>query len=93
MATQTLETAVRQLKVSAQDRPFFTIDELIKKRVLELGDAPLLGYPNEGLLDFEEHSARAVDRYVDAAVQRLQQLGLPSVVSRASSLLSLSSCH
>ncbi|KAJ0299763.1 hypothetical protein COL516b_008880 [Colletotrichum fioriniae] len=83
MATQTLETAVRQLKVSAQDRPFFTIDELIKKRVLELGDAPLLGYPNEGLLDFEEHSARAVDRYVDAAVQRLQQLGLPSVDSNS----------
>ncbi|UQC87393.1 uncharacterized protein CLUP02_12897 [Colletotrichum lupini] len=81
MATQT--TTVTQLKVSAQDRPFFTLDELIKRRALELGDAPLLGYPNEGLLDFEEHSARAVDRYVDAAVQRLQQLGLSSVDSNS----------
>ncbi|KXH39280.1 hypothetical protein CNYM01_04247 [Colletotrichum nymphaeae SA-01] len=81
MATQT--TTVTQLKVSAQNRPFFTLDELIKRRALELGDAPLLGYPNEGLLDFEEHSARAVDRYVDAAVQRLQQLGLSSVDSNS----------
>ncbi|KAK0369853.1 hypothetical protein CLIM01_12793 [Colletotrichum limetticola] len=81
MATQT--TTVTQLEISAQDRPFFTLDELIKRRALELGDAPLLGYPNEGLLDFEEHSARAVDRYVDAAVQRLQQLGLSSVDSNS----------
>ncbi|KAK1499486.1 hypothetical protein CCUS01_00211 [Colletotrichum cuscutae] len=81
MATQT--TTVTQLKVSAQDRSFFTLDELIKRRALELGDAPLLGYPSEGLLDFEEHSARAVDRYVDAAVQRLHQLGLSSVDSNS----------
>ncbi|KAK1625155.1 hypothetical protein BDP81DRAFT_397925 [Colletotrichum phormii] len=78
MATQTTTTTVGQLKVSAQDRPFFTLDELIKRRALELGDAPLLGYPNEGLLDFEKHSARAVDRYVDVAVQKLQHLGLSS---------------
>ncbi|KAI3540707.1 hypothetical protein CSPX01_08116 [Colletotrichum filicis] len=82
MATQT--TTVTQLNVSAQDRPFFTLDELIKRRALELVDAPLLGYPNEGLLDFEEHSARAVDRYIDAAVQRLQQLGLSSVLDEDS---------
>ncbi|KAK7443699.1 hypothetical protein CaCOL14_012347 [Colletotrichum acutatum] len=81
MATQT--TTVTQFKVSAQDRPFFTLDELIKSRALELDEAPLLGYPNEGLLDFEEHSARAVDRYIDAAVQRLQQLGLSSVDSNS----------
>ncbi|KAL2876832.1 hypothetical protein SGCOL_007855 [Colletotrichum sp. CLE4] len=83
MATQTTATTVSQLKVSGQDRPFFTLDELIKRRALELGNAPLLGYPNEGLLDFEEHSARAVDRYVDAAVQKLQQLGLSCVDSQS----------
>ncbi|RYP46398.1 hypothetical protein DL768_007365 [Monosporascus sp. mg162] len=59
--------------------PIFTLDELIKHRAIEMGDSPLIGYPNESLLDFEEHSARAVDRYADAAVDKLQQLGLPPV--------------
>ncbi|KAL0936953.1 nrps-like enzyme [Colletotrichum truncatum] len=67
------------LTVSELDRPIYTIDELIKRRALELGDTPLIGYPKEGLLDFEEHSAAAIDRYVDAAVQKLQDIGLSSV--------------
>ncbi|KAI0471149.1 hypothetical protein F4859DRAFT_505065 [Xylaria cf. heliscus] len=60
-------------------RPILTLDELIRSRASEMGDSPLIGYPNHSLLDFEEHSARSVDRYVDAAVDKLQQLGLPPV--------------
>ncbi|KAJ2979344.1 hypothetical protein NUW58_g7223 [Xylaria curta] len=62
-------------------RPILTLDELIRRRASEMGDSPLIGYPNHSLLDFEEHSARSVDRYVDAAVDKLQQLGLPPVDS------------
>ncbi|KAF2963977.1 hypothetical protein GQX73_g9592 [Xylaria multiplex] len=61
------------------NRPILTLDELIRSRASEMGDSPLIGYPNHSLLDFEEHSARSVDRYVDAAVDKLQQLGLPPV--------------
>lgn len=79
MATQTT-TTLRQTGLELE-KPIYTIDELVKRRALELGDAPLIGYPKEGLLDFEEHGARAIDRYVDAAAQKLQELGLSSVVS------------
>ncbi|KAI0528045.1 hypothetical protein F5B22DRAFT_16969 [Xylaria bambusicola] len=60
-------------------RSIFTLDELIRWRASEMGDSPLIGYPKHSLLDFEEHSARSVDRYVDAAADKLQQLGLPPV--------------
>ncbi|GAW27381.1 putative nrps-like enzyme [Rosellinia necatrix] len=60
-------------------RPLLTLDDLVRARASEMGDSPLIGYPNHSLLDFEEHSARSVDRYVDAAVEKLQQLGLPPV--------------
>ncbi|KAI0909543.1 hypothetical protein F4823DRAFT_638730 [Ustulina deusta] len=60
-------------------RPILTLDELIRSRAFEMGDSPLIGYPNHSLLDFEEHSARSVDQYVNAAADKLQQLGLPPV--------------
>lgn len=61
-------------------KPILTIDELIKRRAAELNEAPLIGYPRQGIVDFEEHSARAIDRYADAAVVILQRLGLNAVV-------------
>lgn len=61
-------------------RPIPTIDELIKRRAVELHDAPLIGYPRQGTVDFEEHGARAIDRYADAAVVKLQHLGFKAVV-------------
>ncbi|KAI0968454.1 hypothetical protein F4678DRAFT_443048 [Xylaria arbuscula] len=60
-------------------RPIHTLDELIRRRASEIGDSPLIGYPNHSLLDFEEHSARSVDKYVDAAAEKLRQQGLPAV--------------
>lgn len=61
--------------------PILTLDELIRQRAIELGNSPLIGYPRTSILDFEEHSARALDRYADAAVEKLQTLGLSPVVS------------
>lgn len=68
-------------KLSTSDDEIYTVDELIKRRAAEMGDAPLLGYPKTGYTDYEEHGARAIDRYVDAAVQKLQEIGLAPVVS------------
>ncbi|KAI4602821.1 putative NRPS-like protein biosynthetic cluster [Pestalotiopsis sp. 9143b] len=64
---------------TSSKRPLFTIDELIRARAEEMGDAPLLGYPNEGLLDFEEHSAKSCDLYADAAAHKLKKIGLSEV--------------
>ena len=63
------------------DGEIYTIDELIRRRAAELKDAPLIGYPNEGVTDYEDHSAVAVDKYADAAAAALQQKGLKKVVS------------
>ncbi|KAL6704711.1 hypothetical protein ACN47E_007993 [Coniothyrium glycines] len=57
----------------------WTIDELIRRQAHELKDAPLLAYPRTGLTDFEAHSALAIDRYVDAAVDVLLKRGLTKV--------------
>lgn len=68
--------------VQSFDLPkMFTLDEMIKRRASELQDAPLLGFPEAGVDDYKEHSAIAIDRYADAAVAKLQKLGLKSVVS------------
>lgn len=80
-------TAASKPSCAELDRPISTIEDLIRRRALELGDSPLIGYPNEGLLDFEEHSAHAIDKYADAAVQKLQALGLHSVVSLTNPIL------
>lgn len=74
------QNSAENLSPKETDDVIFTIDELIKRRALELQDLPLLGYPREGLADHEEHSAEAVDKYVDAAVQCLQQRGLEPAV-------------
>ena len=75
------DTALANPKGGKIFPPILTLDELIRQRAIELGDAPLIGYPKTSILDFEEHSARALDRYADAAVEKLQSLGLAPVVS------------
>lgn len=62
------------------DTKLFTLDELIRRRASELGESPLLGCPVASFDDFEEHSARAIDKYADAAVVKLRELGLNPVV-------------
>lgn len=65
----------------------YTISELIKRRAQELENSPLIGYPREGLIDYEEHSAQALDLYANAAAETLQQRGLKKVVCKQNSLL------
>lgn len=78
--TATEERPTRTL-IPAHDAEIFTIDELIRRRAIELGNSPLIGYPKEGVTDYEDHSAFAVDKYADAAAAALQQKGLEKVVS------------
>ena len=65
---------------SSAPRPIRTIDEMIRNYGIECPDVPLVGYPVEGLLDFEETTAQTLDRYVDAAVQKLLSYGIKPVV-------------
>ncbi|KAH7324196.1 hypothetical protein B0I35DRAFT_349133 [Stachybotrys elegans] len=60
------------------ERPFI-LDEVIRRRALEVDQSPVLCLPKQGATDFEEHTALAIDGYVDAAVMRLRQLGLEPV--------------
>ncbi|CAI9633410.1 unnamed protein product [Alternaria burnsii] len=77
LLTKTKEHAITPaLRLAGSDDAIHTIDELIKRRASELGDSPLLCFPREGLTDYEDHSARAIDSYVDAAVDALQRRGL-----------------
>lgn len=64
--------------------PLYTLTDLIRRRAAELKSSPLLAYPRSktGVTDYEEHSAQAVDGYVDAATWVLVGRGLRSVVSR-----------
>ncbi|SCO81624.1 related to nonribosomal peptide synthetase MxcG [Fusarium oxysporum] len=65
--------------VQPSQAKLFTLDEMIKRRAVELGDTILMGAPETGVDDFKEHSAVDIDRYADAAVARLQSLGLEPV--------------
>ncbi|RAR09693.1 acetyl-CoA synthetase-like protein [Stemphylium lycopersici] len=77
LLTKTEESSTTtSLRLAGSDDAIYTIDELIKQRASTFGDSPLLCFPKEGLTDYEEHSARAIDRYVDAAADALQGRGL-----------------
>lgn len=76
---QTIATAPKTF-LATTDSDLHTIDELIKRRALQLKDVPLLGYPKSGVVDYEEHSACAVDKYTDAAAEALQKRGIPKAV-------------
>lgn len=78
--TATEERPTRTL-IPASDAELYTVDELIRRRAAELVDSPLIGYPNEGVTDYEDHSAFAVNKYADAAAEALQRRGLKKVVS------------
>lgn len=57
-----------------------TIDDLIRSHAAEPEDFTLIGAPVTGLTDFEEHSARDVNGFANAAAARLQELGLEPAV-------------
>lgn len=62
----------------------YTIDDLIRSHASEPEDFTLIGSPVSGLEDFEEHSARDVNRFADAAAAKLQEFGLQPAVGQAS---------
>lgn len=68
-----------KLRLKSHDS-LYTIDDLIRSHAAEPEDFTLIGAPATGLTDFEEHSARDVDRFADAAVARLLELGLEPAV-------------
>jgi len=92
-STVTEEKTTTKLLSTRDEDEIYTIDELIKRRALELRDSPIFGYPREGLIDYEEHSASALDKYVDAAAYALQRRGLIPVVSATVHLLFYSRCE
>ncbi|CAD0082904.1 unnamed protein product [Aureobasidium vineae] len=68
-----------KLRLKSHDS-LYTIDDLIRSHAAEPEDFTLIGAPLKGLTDFEEYSARDVDRFADAAAARLQEMGLKPAV-------------
>ncbi|KAL1621617.1 hypothetical protein SLS56_009153 [Neofusicoccum ribis] len=54
----------------------YTIDELIKGQAERPDNPVLVAYPVTDIDDFEEHTAKDLDRYTDAAVEKYRSLGL-----------------
>ncbi|KAB2573270.1 Non-canonical non-ribosomal peptide synthetase FUB8 [Lasiodiplodia theobromae] len=58
---------------------FSTIDELLKAQAARPDDPVLVAYPVTDIDDFEEHTAKALDRYTEAAAAKYKSLGLKPV--------------
>lgn len=78
----------RQSLPSTRPTPsyYLTIDGLLKSHASEDVEIPLVGYPASGIDDYEIHTAKALDRYVDAACWWYQRNGLEVAVSGRLSL-------
>ena len=63
-----------------------TIDDLLRSYVAEPVNTPLVGYPVHGVSDFEEYTARDLDRFADAAVARYMNAGIEPAVSNCLSI-------
>lgn len=62
---------------------YLTIDGLLKSHAAEVTDIPLVGYPATSVDDFEVHTAKTLDKYIDAACWWYQQQGLTPAVRRS----------
>lgn len=60
---------------------YLTIDGLLRSHASEDDDIPMVGYPEKGVSDYEIHTAKTIDRYVDAACWWYQKQGLSPAVS------------
>lgn len=63
---------------------FNTIDGVVKSHAAEPEQTPLICYPKNGASDYEEHTGKDLDRFIDAAVQHYIRNGLAPAVSRTS---------
>lgn len=59
---------------------FMTIDGLLRSHAAEPDQTPLICFPYQGVSDFEQHTAKDIDRYVDLAVQFHTRHGLQPAV-------------
>ena len=57
-----------------------TIDGLLRSHAAEPDQKPLVCYPYQGVSDFEEHSAKDIERYTNLAVQFYVRHGLEPAV-------------
>lgn len=67
---------------------FLTIDGLLRSHAAEPDAAqkPLVCYPIRGSNDFEEHTARDLDRYTDVVAHYYMEQGLSPAVSSTTTL-------
>jgi hypothetical protein len=82
MATMTVveQKSILRLEAPSPDT-YLTIDGLLKSHASDPSNPILIGYPATGVSDFEEYTARDLDRFADIAVRSYGDLGLPPAVS------------
>lgn len=68
--------------------PLYTIDDLLRARASEPEEYPVVAYPasTTGVTDYEEYTARDLDRFTNAGIARLRSLGLEAPVHKFPSL-------
>ena len=59
---------------------FITIDGMLKSHAAQSEQKPLICYPENGVSDFEEHTAADIDEYTNAAVEFYIRNGLEPAV-------------
>ena len=88
-STATIEARSRSVvfrpvdhSLNPEPEKFHTIDGLLRSHASEHDQPPLVCYPAKGVADFEEWSARDLNKFTDAAVARYRASGLEPAVSK-----------
>ena len=78
MATTTTTERVSTIRVEdPSPSTYLTIDRLLKSHTTDPSDPILFGYPEKAVNDFEEFTAKDLDRFTDAAVAKYISYGVP----------------
>jgi hypothetical protein len=59
---------------------YLTLDRLLKSHATDPSDPILLGFPAKGISDYEEFTAKDLDRFTDVAVANFVNHGLAPAV-------------
>ncbi|KAI7353505.1 hypothetical protein KC336_g22374, partial [Hortaea werneckii] len=83
ISTATIEAQSRSVvfrpvdhSLNPEPEKFHTIDGLLRSHASEPDQPTLVCYPAKGVADFEEWSARDLNKFTDAAVARYRASGL-----------------
>lgn len=57
-----------------------TVDGMLRSHAAETDQKPLVCYPYQGVSDFEDHTAKDIERYTNLAVQFYMRNGLQPAV-------------